>query len=192
MKLQEMFNAINRRVDDVALTIDAVDWLNEAKDIMGIAVGAKFPDLVETNLADTFPFDDKYHKIPILFASARFKEKDSALQEAGNFMRQFEEFKREFVENYEVPPRYRDDRQSQQFTATEQQDTFTITKTGYAASSGELKVYVNDRLAEVLTINLQDNSFTLMDNCAAGDAVTASWEEHPDLQEPPYPWWTRW
>lgn len=190
MTLQEMINAINRRIDDVVATPDAVEWLNEAQNLMGIAVGAKFPQLVSTNMSGTFVFDERFHSIPIMFASARYKEQDSSLQEANNFMGQFEEFKKEFVENYEVPMRYKEDRYTQQFIATNGQDTFTITKVDYDPRSGDLKVYRND-----LPIDLNykgwgtDKSFQLSIPCVAGDAVTATWEYHSDQQEPPYSWW---
>lgn len=190
MNLQEMINAINRRIDDAIATPDAVEWLNEGQNILAIAVGAKFPQLVASNLSDTFVFDEKYHTIPVLFASARYKEQDSSLQETHNFMNQFEAMRKEFIENYELPPRYRDDRYSQQFVATLGQDTFTITKIDYAPSSGELKVYVND-LPATLSMIGADKSFVLSEACQEGDAVTAVWEIHSDMQEPPYPWW-RW
>jgi hypothetical protein len=189
MTLQEMINAINRRIDDVIDTADAIEWLNEGQNLLAIAVGAKFPQL-SSNLTDTFVFDEKYHTIPVIFAAMRYKEQDSSLQEARYLMDQFEEYKREFVENYEVPPRYRDDRQTQQFTATDGQTTFTITKLDYDPNSGDLKVYVNDAPVPLAAIGW-DKSFTLETPCSDGDAVTAVWEIHTDMQEPPYPWW-RW
>ena len=45
MTLQEMIDAINRRVDDVVDTTDAVEWLNAGKNQMALAIGANFPDL---------------------------------------------------------------------------------------------------------------------------------------------------
>jgi hypothetical protein len=191
MNLQEMISAINRRIDDVIATSDAVDWLNEGQNLMGIAVGAKFPQLSVSDMTGTFAFDEVYHGIPILFACARYKEQDSSLQESNNFINQFEAHKKDFVERYELPPRYRMDRQSQQFTATDGQDTFTITKIDYSPTSGELKVYVNDLPVSLISIN-DDKSFVLALPCLLGDAVTAVWEEHPYLEEPPYPWMKNW
>lgn len=190
MTLQEMILAINRRIDDVIATADAVEWLNEGQNLMGIAVGAKFPQLIASDTTSTFVFDERFHNIPVLFASARYKEQDSSLNEANNFLNQFEAYKKDFVENYEVPMRYREDRQSQQFIATEGQDTFTITKIDYDPYSGELKVYVNDLPVSLSNIGTgDDKSFMLDIPCTEGDAVTATWEYHSDLIEPPYPWW---
>lgn len=188
MTLQEMIDAINRRVDDVVDVRDAVEWLNSGKNQMAVAVGAKFPDLSTTDLNGTFPFDDKYHEAPVLYACACFKEQDSSLSEVANFMAKFENLKKDFVRNYAVPPRYRDDRLSQQFTATQGQTTFTITKEGYDPRFGDLKVYVNDMPAEFELGSGTD--FILRNPANNGDAVTAVWEEHIDLIEPPYNWWT--
>lgn len=190
MILQEMIDAINRRVDDVVDLPDALDWLNEGQNVMAIAIGAKFTPLT-TNTTSTFDFDERYHHIPVLYACARYKEQDSSLSEAGNFASQFEDQKREFVENYELPPYLRDDRLSQQFIATDMQSTFMITKNGYYPSSGNLNVYVNGMLIYDFNIN-DDKSFTLYNPCALDDKVTAVWEEHFTMQEPPFPWFRAW
>jgi len=187
MTFQEMIEAINRRVDDVVDTADAIEWLNAGKNQLAIAVGAKFPDIDPANLDQSFPFDDKYHEAPVLYACARFKEQDGSLGEAANYMAQFEFLKREFVTNYVVPPRYLDTRNSQQFVVQEGQALFTITKESYDRSYGDLKVYLNDEPAEFCLG--EGNTFMLLTPCKAGDIVTAVWEEHADLVQPPYNWW---
>lgn len=187
MNLQEMKAAVERRVDDVVDIADVVEWLNSAKDRMATAKEAKFPDLSATDLQGTFPFDSKYHEGPVAYAAAKAKELDSALSEASNYMSQFEDIKKEFVDNYELPPRYRDDRLSQQFTATEGQTLFTITKNGYNSRQGDLKVYVNDVEADF--VKSDNRGFVLTVVTSAGDVVTAVWEEHQDIVEPPYSWW---
>lgn len=187
MNLQEMIDAINRRVDDVVDPTDAIEWLNAGKNRMAMAVKANFPDLTASDMQGSFAFPAKYHEGPVLYAAAKFKELDSSLAEAANFMSQFELILREFMENYEIPPRYRDDHLSQQFIATAGQTVFTITKNSYNPRYGDLKVYVNDRLVER---KLGDGTdFVLLTPASAGDAVTAVWEEHFDLVEPPYNWW---
>lgn len=189
MTLQEMIDAINRRVDDVVDPTDAVEWLNAGKNRMAMAVGADFPDLTLSNMQESFVFPAKYHEGPVLYACAKFKENDSSLGEAANFMTQFETILREFMENYEVPPRYRDDRLSQRFTAKKGQTTFTITKPGYEPRFGDLKVFVNDIQVDVEIVP-GSKSFTVLTELNDGDIVTAVWEEHWDLNEPPYNWWT--
>lgn len=187
MTLQEMIDAINRRVDDVVDTADAVEWLNAGKNQMALAIGANFPDLSANDMQGTYPFPAKYHEGPVLYACARFKEQDSSLAEAASFMTQFEVFKREFATAYEVPPRYLDTPNSQQFDVQEGQMIFTITKESYSRSQGDLKVYLNDQPAEFAKGT--SKSFILLTSCKAGDRVTAVWENHADLINPPYNWW---
>lgn len=191
MTLQDMIDAINRRLDEVVDVADAVEWLNAGKNQMAIAVGAKFPDLVVGQMQSSFVFDERYHEAPVLYACARYKERDSSTSEAGNFMVQFEQLKREFVLEYEVPPRYREDRFSQQFVAEDGQTTFTITKNGYDPQYGDLKVYINDVLYEDVNVYTDKTFMILNKTINAGDAITAVWEEHTYLQEPPFNWW-RW
>lgn len=191
MNLQQMIDAINSRLEEVVDNNEAVEWLNAGKNQMAIAVGAKFPDLNPANMQDTFVFDERFHEAPVLYACARYKERDSAIGESANFMAQFEALKKEFALEYVVPPRYREDRMSQQFIAADGQTTFTITKDTYDFRYGDLKVYVNDVPCHNVQIS-RDNTFTILSpTLKQGDAVTAIWEEHVDLIEPPYNWW-RW
>jgi hypothetical protein len=192
MNLGEMIKAIARRIDDSVDNADAVEWLNAGKNKMAVAIGADFPDIqLTTDLSDTFVFPAKYHLGPVEYAAAKAKEKDSSVNEAGNFMSQFEQIKRDFVQTYEVPAQYRDDRLSQQFTATDGQDMFLITKEGYNPSYGDLKVYKNGLVQTNFTTN-DDKTFILSSACVAGDKITALWEEHIDLIEPPYKWFGAW
>lgn len=186
MNLSQMVEAISRRVDDVVNINDAVEWLNSGKNHLAMAVNAKFPDLVSTNGNSQFVFDEMYHEAPVLYACASFKEQDSSLNEVNNFMVKFEQIKQEFVKNYEVPPEYRNDRLSQQFEVINGVNTFTITKDGYNPQFGDLKVYVNN----ILTNNFLLDGLTFTVSPATdGDKVTAVWEEHTDLIDPPFNWW---
>lgn len=189
MNLQQMIDAISRRVDDTVSADDAVEWLNSAKNQMAIAVEANFPNLVASALESSFVFDSKYHEIPVLYACASFKEQESTLSEASNFMAKYENLKKDFVRNYVVPPRYRDDRLSQQFTATAGQTLFTVTKGNYDPPTGDAKVYINDQPVDFETGD--GKNFTLLIALLGGEAVTIIWEEHTDLIDPPYNWW-RW
>ena len=188
MTLQEMLAAVNRRIDDVAVQADAVEWLNEGKNKMAIAVGASFPDV--SVLTDSFVFDARFHGLPVLFASARYKEQDAVLSEANNFMVQFMDGLKDFITKYEVPPIYREDHTTQQFTATVADDTFTITKQTYDKTQGDLVVYVNGIATTNFTINL-DGTVKVY-GTVSGDKVTMVWEEHVDLVQPPYSFWGRW
>jgi DNA gyrase/topoisomerase IV subunit B len=192
MNLQEMINAVYRRVDDSPATADVVEWLNSGKNKMAIAVNATFPDLSATASfqTQTFVFDDKFHELPVLYASARYKEQDGVFNEAQNFMFQFDQGLKEFVVKYEILPQYRDDHTTQQFIATSAGQTFTITKQTYDATRGDLKVFVNNIKASEFTI--EDNGTVTVPACVIGDHVTMVWEDHVDMVEPPYSFWGRW
>lgn len=190
MTLQEMLEAINRRVDDSVALADAVDWLNEAKDKMAVEINAAFPDLSTSDTSGTFVFGSKWHRLPVLFACARFKEREIDLQEAANLMSQFEQGVKEFVLRYEIPSIYRDDYLSQQFTATSNAPTVVITKQTYDPTQGDLKVYINN--IKTLDFTIQDDGSVLVSGAGIGDKITCVWEEHNDLVEPPYSFWGRW
>lgn len=206
MTLTELTNAINRRIDDVIPQADAIEYMNAAKNRMGYEVRAKFPDLDTTNVTSfPFVFDDKWSELLVMFASARFKERDVMLDEARNFMAQFEDGLKYFVEYYEPIIQYKDDAWCQQFTAQTGQSAFVITKVGYDHSSANLKAYVNGLESTDFTIPTQSNTpitttlaatndprgfvFNPTTTLNAGDQITALWEIHDDLTAPPYTWW---
>lgn len=207
MNLQEMIYAINRRVDDTIATSDAVEFLNAGQNVLAMEVGATFAQLQETNLLGTFDFDSKYHEIPVIYACMRFKELDSVLTEANNYRVQFEQMKKFFIQNYQMPSYNRDDRLSQQFFPVEGQTTFIITKDTYDPTQGVLEVYKNGTRmvswskvistvideAQITTTTTTTNDprgFILTNACVLGDRITAVWQEHEDVVDPPYSWWS--
>ncbi len=97
MTLQEMIDAINRRIDDTILPTDAVEFLNAGQNVLAMEVGAVFAQLTTSNLNGTFDFDAKYHEIPVIYACMRFKELDSVLTEANNYRAQFYDMKKFFI-----------------------------------------------------------------------------------------------
>jgi len=206
MTLQEMIDAINRRIDDTILPTDAVEFLNAGQNVLAMEVGAVFAQLTTSNLNGTFDFDAKYHEIPVIYACMRFKELDSVLTEANNYRAQFYDMKKFFIQNYQMPSYNRDDRLSQQFTALGGQTAFVITKDNYDPSQGVLEVYKNGTRmvswskvissildeAEIVTTTTTTNDprgFILTNACVLGDRITAVWQEHEDIVEPPYQWW---
>lgn len=210
MTLQEMIDAINRRIDDTISATDATEFLNAGQNVLAMEIGASFTQLIATSLTSSFDFDAKWHEIPVIYACMRFKELDSVLTEAQNYRAQFEQMKKQFIQSYELPAYLRDDRTAQQFTAVAGQTTFVITKDGYAPNYGSLKVYLfrsgvpylvtfnkvvstADDYSEITTTTTTTNDprgFILTSACAVGDKITAIWQEHQDVVEPPYPWWS--
>lgn len=191
--LDNILNAIEDRVDDSPESKEvSVQWVNEALNDLGMAVQAVFPQFeFNGQLSSQIPpIPQQFRHILVIYGCARFKEYDGSMQEAQHFMMQYDDLKKKFASSYQVPAQYRDDRLAEQFTATEGQVTFEITKIGYDPQFGDLKIYVNGKKVTDFEIG-ESNDFTLATPCVVGDKVTAVWEEHTDLIEPPFNWW-RW
>lgn len=212
MTLQDLINAVNNRVDDTIDSSIIIEYLNAGQNVMAQEVGASFTQFVLGSMSATPDFDSVYHEVPVLYACMRIKEMDSVLTEAANYRNQFEERKKWFVMNYRVPAYLRDDRISQQFVAVAGQQAFVITKPTYNPQQGSLVVYKTNygtttstdlvswtRVISTITDSSQASTTTTTTNdprgfiltytCAAGDKITAVWEEHNDVVNPPYPWW---
>lgn len=186
MRLADMFTLLNTYADDVVPPSTATMLFNAGQNKMATEIRAKFPQLVATNTEDTFVFDEAYHEIPILYAAAMIKAQDSSIREKNSYLDQFQDGMNGFTENWDVPPRYRNNINVQQFTATEGQDVFTITKDSYTYRYSNVQIFVNDLEVPFQTDEM--NQFSLYTACTAGDAVTAAWEVNDSLQRPPYPW----
>lgn len=156
---------------------------------MAIEARASFPQLSSSNTDGTFAFPEKFHEIPVLYACAMYQSSESSISEKNSYLSQFNEGLKSFIENYDVPVAYRDDSNTEHFTSTAGQTTFTITKRGYSYRTN-LKVYLNG--VETTSFEKSENSFILFSTPTTGTQVTAIWEDRPDLQEPPYPWWKGW
>lgn len=195
MILSEMIALLNTNVDDVIDNATAVRWLNAGQNQMAAEARASFTQLSATNLNGTFDFPEKYHETPVLYACAMYQSSESSIGEKNSYLGQFQDGLKTFIETYDVPMPQRDDSNTQQFvkTATDN-NTYTITKRGYSLQSN-LKVYRNN--IETTLFTMTDNSFTLsqivgVQVSVVGDKITATWEDRPDLQEPPYPWMKGW
>lgn len=188
MILSQMISMVAGNIDDTTDNETIVGWLNAAKDQMAVEVKASFPDItITSDLSDTFVFDKKYHEIPVLYASAMFKGADGELGSKQDLMNQYYLGLRNFAENYDPPVRYRDDEFTQQFTATDGQTEFTITKNNYNRRYGRLRIYINDVQTEDFDAGY-DKTFTLDAGATEGDAVTAVWESYPMFEQKPITW----
>jgi hypothetical protein len=186
MILSEMVEFVNGLVDDVADTADLVRWMNAGKDDMAIEVGAKFPDLTMSDMSKEYAFDSRFHLAPVYYAAAKYKEYDTSLDEAVNFMNQYIELKKSFALKADIAPQFREDSNTQHFTAALGQTDFTITKESYDPRYGDVKVYVNG--VPTYAFTTMDNTITLS-SLTTGDMVSCIWEEHTDMVESPYNWW---
>jgi hypothetical protein len=192
-----MISLLNANVDDVVDVETAVRWLNAGQNQMAVEARATFTQLVSTNANGTFDFPEKFHEIPVLYASAMYQSSESSIGEKNSYLVQFQDGLKSFIENYDIPMEFRDDTNTQQFTKTStDNNTYTITKRGYLDGyKSNLKVYINNVETTLFTIN--DKSFTLTQIVGVqvpveNDKITAVWEDRPEMQEPPYTWWKAW
>lgn len=191
MKLSDMFTLLNLYVDDVVASTIATTLFNAGQNKMAAEIKAAFPQLVATNVDDTFVFSEKYHEIPVLYAASMIKAQDSSIREKESFLSQFQDGLASFTENYDLPAKYKDDVNVLQYVAITGQQSFTIPSDTYVYPYANLKVYVdNVRTYEFTTPT--NTSFSLNTACVGGEYITAIWDIDHAMQEPPYPWMGGW
>lgn len=176
MDLATMIRMVNFNVDDVIDNQDIVDLLNRAKDRMAAEVGARFPDIELTgDLSDTFAFDEEYHELPVLYASAMVKAMDSSIVEKESFMSQFLDGLRLFAAKYTPPVQYWHRDNCEQFDAEEGQTVFVVTKPHYKPTKRRfISVYINGIPTD--NFSYHGREFVLSDDIKEGDRITIVWE----------------
>lgn len=193
MKLSEMVGLVNIYIDDVADSGDIVALLNAAKNTMALEVKCRFPDItLNSNMDDTFVFDDVYHETPVLYAAAMLKSQDSAIQEKESYLSQYVSGLSNFSENYDPPVQYLNTPNVEHFTATMSQMNFIITKNNFHPRYGNLKLYKNSvEITDAFDIDGNAVILSALTTVAHGDIITAVWEVNSDYGYEPgfYPSW---
>ena len=185
MILAEMIRMVNFNVDDVIDNQDIVDQQNREKDQMDARVGCKITDIqIKGDLSESFVFDERFHELPVLYASAMVKAMDSSISEKDSFMVQFMDGLATFAAIYDPPVQYWENPTCQQFDVEDvSQSEFTITKATYNPVYGKLKVFVNGN--QIFDFSKNGNTFWLIDAAQEGDRVTAVWEQDSSLTVKP-------
>lgn len=190
MILSEMITLLEEYADDTIDTPSAIRWLNAGLNKLAVSARCTFPQLQLTpDLSDTFVFPEKYHEIPVLYAASRYKGQDSSLSEKRDYAGEFAEGLADFTENYTPPVQWRDEPYIQQYRATEGQTVFVITKDSYNTTYGNLKMYVNSLPVDFYK---DGSTITLINPVAAGDYVSALWDETYSYTTEPTFWPRGW
>lgn len=190
MTLDELRGVIQGTVEENPSLTNTIRWVNTMISTINLEMDISVPHLSFTAAGgESLPLPNEYSALFINFCCAKSKEFDGSIGDASYYMNEFKELKKEFISTYQVPVYYRNDRLVQQFVASQDQTVFTVTKEGYEPKYGDLKVFING-VRETDPIINDDNTFETSAR-SAGDKVTALWEEHTDMVEPPYMWW-RW
>lgn len=192
MNLTEMKQLLDIYVDDVVPMSTAVPLFNSAQNKLASASKANFPQFSTADLNAVPVFPVKYHEALVLYAAAMMKAQDSSIREKDSFMGQFMSVLTELSLQWDVPPQYKDDPNTQQFIATAGQTQFTITDFDYSPENGDLVVYVGDTKLPDTSVSKSGNVFTIYVTTPLVDKqpVSAVWEMHADLDNPPYSWWS--
>jgi len=108
VKLKDIIQQTNILLDENFTNSEVIGWLNLGLNDLAATVGANFPELTISDMENSPVIPAKYHRLLVLYAAAKGKEKDSAIAEAQNFLAQYEAGKAQFASTYTVPDQYKD------------------------------------------------------------------------------------
>lgn len=108
MKLKDIISQTNILLDESFTNTEVIGWINAGLNDLAASVGANFPELTVSDMENSPVIPAKYHRLLVLYAASKGKEKDSSIGEAQNFLAQYEAGKQQFVATYVVPDIYKD------------------------------------------------------------------------------------
>jgi len=188
MVLSEMITLLEFYIDDVADQAIAVQLFNAGKNRMSIECGIDYPDITTANaLSDSFAFDAKFHEMPVIYAAAMYKSADSSIQEKNSLLSQFEQAIPRFVQHVEASVTDKQGSNVAQFTGTQGQTDFLVTKEGFSPRFTEMKVYVNGIQFYGYEKFVYDDPriIVIPGGVQDGDKVTILWEPNDVWNDPP-------
>jgi hypothetical protein len=93
MLVNALITAVNNRLQEEVGQSIILGWMNDAQNILAARVGANFPSLINsdgTQSTVTEPvWDSRFHDILVIYACARYRESDEAMNEASYLDGQF-------------------------------------------------------------------------------------------------------
>jgi len=194
MQVQALIKAVQDRLQESALDgLLILDWMDEAQNRIGLRVGAIFPkflnpDGTQSTLAEPV-FDNRYHELLVIYACARYRESDEAMNEAQYIDNLFENRLNEAAVYIQVPLTYRDDPFTQQFTAVLAQTDFPITKPNFFPQFNYLQVYLNGSIKQrFVDYRIIGNTVSFLNPMAGGEQITCTWQEAEPYNVKPNTW----
>lgn len=177
----------DQSIDDVAMST----WVSQAINRINVALNVNFPSSISgTNVP---AFDSRYHEALVIFGVAKYRESDSAYNDAQYFMVQFNEMLKTMQRDMEIPPSYKKDYNHQQIVVTNAITFMYNLDIPYGSYFDDITVYLNDKLVDnknyAVSMNNKTITFTTV-SFVVGDKITIKFENNSDLNAPPYQWWT--
>lgn len=177
----------DQSIDDVAMST----WVSQAINRINVALNVNFPSSISGT--DVPAFDSRYHEALVIFGVAKYRESDSAYNDAQYFMVQFNEMLKTMQRDMEIPPSYKKDYNHQQIVVTNATTFMYNLDIPYGSYFDDIIVYLNDKLVDnknyAVSMSNKTITFTAV-SFVVGDKITIKFENNSDLNAPPYQWWT--
>jgi hypothetical protein len=172
---------------------DITAWVDMAIDRINAAIQCAIPKTKGQPLTYTPAFDTRYHEALVIFGVAKYRESDSAYNDAQYFMQQFDTMLMQMQRDMVKLPSTRTDYNIQQIvvsSSTQFSYNLTIPSGSYFDI---INVYKNDVLMSSNEYTISNVSNTIIFkgvSLVVGDKITIEFENNSDLNAPPYSWWT--
>lgn len=192
MNVDEITEAIislaenDQSIDDVAMN----GWISQGINRINVALNSNFPSSLSGT--DVPAFDSRYHESLVIFGVAKYRESDSAYNDAQYFMGQFNDMLTVMQRDMVVAPSYKTDYNYQQILVTNITTLVYNLDIPYGSYFDDINVYLNNipLVSSEYTISQPNKTITLKGvTLVLNDKITIKFENNSDLNSPPYLWW---
>lgn len=194
MEMQEIIERVRSLAenDQSIPQEDIYAWTDQAMQRINVALSAKFPLVKDQPTSYEPEIDNRWHEAFVVFCVAKYRESDSAYNESGYFMEQFNDMIMTMQRDMNIPPSFRADHNVQQIEVTDD----TVISYDLEIPSGSyidyIDVYHNNKKLKSTSFRVSSitETITLVGlTLTIGDKITVVFENNSDLNNPPYSWW---
>ena len=192
MKVDEIVTATRSLAenDQSIPQADIITWIDQGINRINTAMQANIP-LVTGLPTTTVPaFDPRFHESLVLFCVAKYRESDSAYNDAQYFMGQFGDMVLTMQRDMELLPSTEMGYDWLQLVATTSKYIYDLSIPS-GSYYDNIEVYVKDVKITKYTVSPTAKTLNISPTVTltTGDKITVHFENNSDLNSPPYQWW---
>lgn len=193
MNFSQMKTDIIKLSDDDTSILDStiLSWINSGINRINQALQCNIPRL--TGGVDEVPaFDERFHESLVLFAAAKYREADSAFNDSGYFLNEFNEMLLLMQRDMKLLPSVQVGKEWIQIVVTDATQFNYPLDMPLGSYLDDVYVYINDVITKSYTLNLSNQELRINPTVTlvVGDKISMKIENNSDLNSPPYQWWT--
>jgi hypothetical protein len=169
---------------------DIVIWIDQAINRINTALQANIPMIKGLPTSSVPQFDPRFHEALVLFCVGKYRESDSAYNDAQYFMGQFQDMTIQMQRDMVLLPSTQVGYDWLQLVGVTGTYVYNLNIPS-GSYYDNIEVFLKDVKLEYYTVNSANQTLSIKatQTITTGDKITVHFENNSDLNNPPYQWW---